>query len=91
MNKRKGTTVRLTESARTLLLKKAGDYKVSMKELASEAVILLVDKKDKFREQFIHFERVNEASIKLQKRIPIYLFISAAVGAIAGIFIGVVL
>lgn len=94
MNKRKGTTVRLTDQAHILLSEKAEDYnskghKISMKDIASEAIFMLVQGEDRDKEIEAYRKKLNEAAIKLGKRLPIYLFISAAVGTIAGIVIGV--
>ena len=88
MNKREGTTVRLTPQAHILLTEKAADYsmkghKISMKDIASEAIFLLFQSEDRDKEV--------EASVKLQKRLPIYLFISAAVGTVAGVILGMML
>ena len=97
MNKRKGTTVRLTEQAHLLLSEKVDDYnaknpkKISMKYIASEAIFLFVRGEDRDIKQRAYIEKINEASIKRQRRLPIYLFISAAVGTLAGVIIGVML
>ena len=93
---RKGTTVRLTEQAHLLLLGKVDDYRgkghtISMKDIASEAIFLLIRQDDIYKEHHAHIKRLNEASIKLQERFRIHLFISTAVGTIAGIVIGVIL
>lgn len=94
--KRKGTTVRLTDRAHTLLSEKVGYYsarghKISMKDIASEAIFMLVRSEDRDNELHAHIEKIDKASIKLQKRLPFYLFISAAVGTVAGVLIGVTL
>lgn len=92
----KGTTVRLTEQAHTFLSEKAiqyskEGYKCSMKDIASEAIFMLVGREARDTELRVHIERINQASLKLQKRIPVYLFISAAAGTVAGVVIGVML
>ena len=88
---RKGTTVRLTKRAHSLCSKKAEDYKTSMKAVASEAIFLLVQGEDRDQEIEAHRNHLNEASIKLQKRLPIHLFASAAVGTVVGIVLGALL
>ena len=88
---RKGTTVRLTKQAHILCSEKAEDFKTSMKAVASEAIFLLVRGKDRDEEQRAHIEQINQASLKLQKRLPFYLFISATVGTIAGVILGAML
>jgi ElaB/YqjD/DUF883 family membrane-anchored ribosome-binding protein len=88
---RKDKTVRLISEAHSLLAEKAEDLNTSMAEIASEAIFMFVGQEDRDREQRDYIERINKASIKLQKRIPVYLFISAAIGTIAGIVMGVML
>lgn len=88
---RKGTTVRITDQAYSLLSEKAEKYNVSMKELASEAIVLLISKKDKYKEQTVTFERLNERAIKLQKTLLVHVIANVAIGTILGIIIGVML
>ena len=92
MNKRKGPTVRLTDQAHILLSEKAEDFsskghKITRKDIASEAIFMFIQGKDRDKEIEAYRNHLNEVSIKLQKRLPIYLFASAAVGTIAGIII----
>lgn len=94
--RRKGTTVRLTSQAHILLSDKADNYsseghKISMKDIASEAIFLFFQSEDRDKEVEAYRKELNELSIKLQKRLPIYLFVSAAVGTIAGLVVGVML
>ena len=96
MNKREGTTVRLTSQAHLLLSDKADNYsseghKISMKDIASEAIFLFFQSEDRDKELEAYRKQLNELSIKLQKSLPFYLFISAAIGTIAGMIIGRVL
>ena len=96
MNKRKGTTVRLTPQAHLLLSDKADNYsseghKISMKDIASEAIFLFFQSEDRDKEAEAYRKELNELSIKLQRRLPFYLFISAAVGTVAGVILGRVL
>lgn len=87
----KGNNVRLTTEAHDMLVEKAKNLGSSMKEVASEAIILLFKREFRYNEYIAHIKRINDASIKLQKCLPIYLFCSAAVGTITGIVIGVML
>ena len=96
MNKREGTTVRLTPQAHLLLSDKADNYSseghnISMKDIASEAIFMYVQSEDRDKEVEAYRKELNELSIKLQRRLPFYLFISVAVGTIAGLAIRVLL
>ena len=96
MNKRESITVRLTPQAHILLSEKVGYYsakgeKVSMKDIASEAIFKLVQSEDRDKEIEAYRKKLNGAAIKLGKRLPIYLFVSAAVGTVAGLVVGVML
>ena len=96
MNKREGTTVRLTPQAHLLLSDKADDYsmdkhKISMKDIASEAIFLLVRGEDTLKEVEAYRKELNERSIKLQRGLPFCRLISVAVGTVAGIILGKVL
>jgi ElaB/YqjD/DUF883 family membrane-anchored ribosome-binding protein len=82
MNKRKGPTVRLTDQAHILLSEKAEDFsskghKITKKDIASEAIFMFVQGEDRDKEIEAYREK--------------HLFASAAVGAVAGIIIGVML
>ena len=75
MNKRKGTTVRLTDQAHILLTEKVEDYtsrghKISMKDIASEAIFMLARGEDRVTVQTASIERINGVSITLQTRLP---------------------
>ena len=92
MNKRKGPTVRLTDQAHLLLTEKAEDFsskghKIAKKDIASEAIFMFVQGEDRDKEIEAYRKKLNEAAIKLRKRLPIYLFASAAVGTVAGVII----
>ena len=52
--------VRLTDEAYALLTEKAEDYNVSQKEIASEAVLMLVKGKDINKEYRILLDRANK-------------------------------
>ena len=96
MNKREGTTVRLTPQAHILLSDKADNYsseghKISMKDIASEAIFLFFQSEDRDKEIETYRKELNELSIKLQRRLPFYLFISGAAGTVAGVVIGVMI
>jgi hypothetical protein len=54
----KGNNVRLTPEAHQLLAEKAEDYNVSMKDVASEAIVLLT-KREEWR---AHVERLEQKS-----------------------------
>ena len=91
-NKRpKGSNVRLTSEAHELLAEKAKNLGDSMKEVASEAIIALFKRELKYNEYIAHIKQLNEASLKLQKRLLVYLFSSASIGTAAGIVIGLVI
>ena len=92
MNKRESITVRLTPQAHILLSEKVGYYsakgqKVSMKDIASKAIFMSVQSEKRAKEIEAYRKKLNKAAIKLQKRLPIYLFASAAVGTVAGVII----
>jgi type VI protein secretion system component VasK len=62
-----------------------------MKDIASEAIFKLVQSEDRDKETEAYRKRLNEMSIKLQRRLPFYLFISAAVGTVIGVALGMML
>ena len=66
---RRGNNVRLTEVAHTVLSKMAEDFNVSMKEMASEAIFMLVRNEDREKEQREHIEIFEKRVAILSKRI----------------------
>ena len=71
----KGNNVRLTPEAHQLLAEKAEDYNVSMKDVASEAIVLLT-KREEWR---AHVERLEQKS----KDNKLFAFGTFVLGALA--------
>ena len=94
--KREGTTVRLTPQAHILLTEKADNctkdkHKISMKDIASEAIFMYVQSEDRDKEIEAYRKELSERSIELQRGLPFCRFISVVVGAVAGVIMGVML
>ena len=66
---RQGSNVRLTEEAHGLLAKKAKDFGASMKEVASEAIVLLATRGDKVKKCHMLLDRANSRIAVLDARI----------------------
>ena len=65
----KGNNVRITEQAHMVLSTKAENLNVSMKEMASEAIFMLVRNEDREKEQREHIEIFEKRVAILSKRI----------------------
>lgn len=81
MPTRKDAHVRLTGEAYALLTEKAEDYNVSQKEIASEAIILLVKRENTMRS-------IKKKAKRLQKLLILYLLLAGGVGIVIGLIIG---
>ena len=66
---RKGSNVRLTDEAHTLLAEKAEDFGATMKEVASEAIFLLARGDERDKEFRAYEDRLNEMIKSLQKTV----------------------
>ena len=90
--------VRITDEAHALLSEKAEDYNVSMKDFASEAVLLLAKGKEIKKECCMLLDRANDRIIVLDARIlnnSRYAIGAFALGAVVAgclmFFVGAVL
>lgn len=89
---RKDKTVRITERAHFLLVEKAARFNVSQKEIASEAIMVLVQN----RERGKNIQRTGEDLNSLLKRVQklkrnhhLYTFATFVLGMVAGYFLSV--
>ena len=86
--------VRITDEAHALLAEKAEDFGATMKEVASEAIVLLARRKERFKKFRAQEDRLKERIKGLQKMVR-YAFGLFILGAIAagclGFFVGVTL
>ena len=85
----KGHNVRLTPEAHQLLAEKAVDYNVPMKEIASEAIFLLVKSDSKDKECLANLKRLEKKN-QDNKRYAFGTFIlGAVVSGCVMFFVGV--
>lgn len=75
--------VRLTGKAYTLLIELADKYNVPQKEIASEAILMLVRRDDNIKESLAILDKAE----RLDKRFFFYVLLTAFASGIAGIIL----
>jgi len=80
----KGTTVRLTEQARMLLVEKAEDYNTSMKAVASEAIFLFAQDGDNER-----IAQLKARIVRQKQAFVFYVFLLSVGMGLLGFVIGI--
>ena len=91
--KRKGNTVRLTDHAYILLTEKAEDYsseghKISMKDIASEAIFMLVQGEDRDNEQRARIEQLKFKALKFKQLVVFYVLLAGVGIGLLGFIVG---
>lgn len=91
--KRKGTTVRLTDHAHTLLTEKAEDYsseghKISMKDIASEAIFMSVQGEHRDNEQRAHIELLKFKAREFKQLAVFYVLLAGVSFGLLGFIVG---
>lgn len=83
--------VRLTSEAYALLTEKAKAYNVSQKEIASEAISLLVKSEKKDKEYLAHLKRLQEKIKSLQENVAHYILFGVGLGLFIAFVIVIIL
>lgn len=81
--KKEDAHVRLTDEAYALLTEKAEDYNVPQKEIASEAILMLVRRENDKKECLTILDRAE----RLDRNFFFYVLLTAFVSGIAGVII----
>ena len=93
--KRKSHNVKLTDQAHLLLSEKVDDYrldghKISMKDIASEAIFMLAQSEDRDNEHLAHIEQLKFKALKF-KQLAVFYVLLAGVGlGLLGFIVGLV-
>ena len=87
----KQKTVRLTDEAHALLTEKAVNYEESMKDIASEAIMLLVEGKERNKECYALLDNQLEKVKRAQKVLAFYTMLAGSAGLILGVITGVMI
>ena len=87
----KHKTVRLTDEAHALLTEKAVNYEESMKDVASDAIMLLVEGKERNKECYTLLDSLSKKVKRAQKLLAFYTMLVGSTGVVLGYIIGTVM
>ena len=85
----KGNNVRITDEAHALLAEKAEDYNANMKEIASEAILMLIKGKDRNKELHVLLAVANNTIQDIKHATFGSFVLGAVVAGCLGFFVGV--